>query len=84
MLLLVIASPGILVPEDKVDLRSISAGVLGYMDHTAYLVRGAALVRTKHDDVRRCVREFLGVKSLVILKKLQVRSTTFETVYCIC
>lgn len=54
------------------------------MDHTAYLVRGAALVRAKHDNVRRCVREFLGVKCLVILKKLQVRSTTFETVYCIC
>ena len=45
------------------------------------LVGGTALVGTKHDHVGRGIREFLGVKGLVLLKELHVGTSTFETIW---
>ena len=44
------------------------------------LVRGAALVGAKHDDVWRGIGEFLTVQLLVLLKKLQVSTTALEAI----
>jgi hypothetical protein len=46
----------------------------------AYLVSGAALIRTEHNDVWGCVRKLFGVEGLVILEKLHVSSTALETI----
>lgn len=50
------------------------------MGEAAYLVGGTALVRSKHDDVRRGVGELLGVKGGIVLKELQVGTTAVKTV----
>ena len=42
------------------------------------LVRGAALVGPKHDDVGRSVGELVGLKGFVVLEELHVGSTAFE------
>ena len=42
----------------------------------SYLVGATALIGTKHDHIGRGVGEFLGVKLLVLLEKLQVGATT--------
>jgi hypothetical protein len=42
----------------------------------SYLVRGTALVGTKHDNIWRSVGEFFSVKLLVVLEKLHVGATT--------
>lgn len=45
-----------------------------------YLVSGATLVWSEHDDVGGGVGEFLGLKLLVVLKKLHVGATAFKTI----
>jgi hypothetical protein len=44
------------------------------------LVSSTALIRTKHNNVRGCVGEFLTMKLLVLLKELQVSTTTLKAV----
>ena len=46
-----------------------------------YLVGSTALVGTKHDDIGRRVRKFLGVESLIVLEELHISTTTFQSVY---
>ena len=46
----------------------------------SYLVGGTALVGTEHDHVRGAVGELLLVELLVVLKKLQVGTTTDQGV----
>ena len=57
--LLVLSSLWVLVLEDEMDLiLSVSNSL---RDLLTYLVCGTALVRPKHDDIRRCVGKFLRV-----------------------
>lgn len=51
----------VLVLEDEVDLDLWVSGLLQNKLNTAYLVRGAALVGAKHDDIRRGIGKFLRV-----------------------
>ena len=47
----------------------------------SYLVGGTALVRAKHDHIGGGVGEFLSMKLLVLLEKLQVGTTADERVF---
>ena len=62
MFFLEFASLRVLVSEDEMDLDRLSTNSNTSLSLTeAYLVGGATLVGTKHDDIRRSVGEFLGV-----------------------
>ena len=50
------------------------------VDDEVDLVGGTALVGTEHDNVGGDVGELILVKSFVVTEKLQVSSTTFETI----
>jgi hypothetical protein len=79
VLLFVFTGLRVLVAEDEVYL-GVSVSQVSNAKHTAYLVGGTALIRTEHDDVRRGVRELLGVERLVVLEELHVCTTTLEAV----
>jgi hypothetical protein len=79
VLLLVLASFGVLVSEDEVNLVLLDH-VICQMWSNAYLVGGTALVGSKHDNVGRSVGELLSVKCLVVLKQLHVRTTALQAV----
>lgn len=51
------------------------------VDDEVNLVGMAALVWTKHDNIRRGIGEFLLVKSLVIPEELQIRTTTLKPIW---
>ena len=68
MFLFVFSSLWVFVLENEVDLDlSVSNFMLNTLKAT-YLVRGTALVRAKHDYIRRGVGKFFSVKSLVVLE----------------
>jgi hypothetical protein len=80
MLLLILAGLGVLVSEDEVNLIPLDH-VISEMQSCPYLVGGTALVRAEHDDVGRSIGELLGVKCLVVLEQLHVRTTALQAVY---
>lgn len=80
MLLLVFASLGVLVTEDEVNLLQ-SARLYVNCTFRTYLVCGTTLIWAKHNDVWGCVRELLRLELLVVLKKLEVSSTTLKAIY---
>ena len=68
MFLLVFSSLWVFVLENEVDLSLSISDVLPNRARATYLVRGTALVRAKHDYIRRGVGKFFSVESLVILE----------------
>jgi hypothetical protein len=82
VLLLVLAGLGVLVSENEVNLVLLGQVNLN-VESCPYLVGGTALVGTKHDDIGRSVGELLGVKCLVVLEKLHVRTTALQAI-CSC
>jgi len=55
-------------------------GVL-VIDNEVDFVSGTTLIGSEHDNVGRCVGEFILVKSLVIAEELHISTTTFKTIY---
>jgi hypothetical protein len=80
VLLLVLASLRILVTENEVNLDDVSLKSMIPVSEGTYLVGGTALVRTKHDNVRGGIREFVLVELLVLLEELEVGATALEAV----
>ena len=68
MFLFVFSSLWVFVLENEVDLGLSISDVLPDRLKATYLVRGTALVRAKHDYIRRGVGEFFSVESLVVLE----------------
>jgi hypothetical protein len=67
MLLLVLAGLGVLVTEDEMNLNMLIQVNQFLKSVATNLVGSTALVRAKHDDVRRGIGEFLLVELLVLL-----------------
>jgi hypothetical protein len=79
VLLLILASLGVLVLEDEVDLFHMSTCWRLHCFWTD-LVGGTALVGAKHDDVGRSVGKLFSVECLVVLEEFHVCTTTFKTI----
>lgn len=79
MFLLVFTSLRVLVLENKVNLTHVNTSFAAKLTH-AYLVGSTALVGAKHNHIWGGVGELLGVKLLVVLKKLHVRATTVQVI----
>jgi hypothetical protein len=80
VLLLVFAGLGVLVAEDEVNLELISMQFEAQECRLPYLVGSTALVGTKHDNIGSAVRELFLVELLVLLEKLEVRTTANQRV----
>lgn len=61
MFLFVFSSLWVFVLEDEVDLALSISNFLRDEPKVVYLVRGTALVGTKHDDIRRGVGKLFSV-----------------------
>lgn len=61
MLLFILASFRVLVPENEVYLQHAVKLKFEMNTTGSYLIRGTALVGTKHDDIGRGVGKFLRV-----------------------
>ena len=68
MFLFVFSSLWVFVLENKMNLSLSISDVLPNRVKATYLVRGTALVRAKHDYIRRGVGKFFSVESLVVLE----------------
>lgn len=75
MLLFVLASNGILVTEDKVELREVwidKYSNAGEMGGHSYLRAGACEIRTEHDNPRSLIIKVFAATLKPIFKKLDV------------
>lgn len=80
VLLFVFASDGVLVTEDKVQLRhDTSQHICCVGVSTTHLVTRAGQVRTEHDNPRGRVREFLATRLEAVLEQLDVTTTAVST-----
>ena len=61
MLLFILAGFRVLVPENEVYLQHTVKYKLQSATTGSYLIRGTALIGTKHDDIGRGVGKFLRV-----------------------
>ena len=61
MLLFILASFRVLVPENKVYLQHTVKLSFRGIRQSSYLIRGTALIGAKHNDIGRGVGKFLRV-----------------------